>query len=273
MRWVIGDIHGMLRPLATLIDAICDADDSPQFHFVGDYVNRGPDSRGVIELLLSLPSAKFCRGNHDDIFNQVINNEHYADNATHGDRIAAFRWFLKYGLDRTLMSYDIGADEMLRVARDATPEALDNLVETVPPAHRAFIRNLEPVIEFDDQFITHGNWGCDDTTEEPRPSKRLAEDRSKRHRLLWGRFTTSEVLQRKAWGRRGYFGHTPVSNYTSEHGGEPCFPIVGPKIVLIDTSAALHINGRLTAFNADTQQCLQVTHKGNLLPLQETSQC
>ena len=48
---------------------------------------------------------------------------------------------------------------------------------------------------------------------------------------------------------------------------------MGPKIVLIDTSAALHINGRLTAFNADTQQCLQVTHKGKLLPLQETSQC
>src|SRR4051794_13360276 len=38
MRWVIGDIHGMLRPLAALLDEVRRDDRSPEFHFVGDYV-------------------------------------------------------------------------------------------------------------------------------------------------------------------------------------------------------------------------------------------
>ncbi len=265
MRWVIGDIHGMYKPLRTLVGAICDADHAPQFFFVGDYVNRGPNSRGVIELLLSLPNARFCRGNHDDIFDQVVNNHSYADNATRGDRVAAFQWFLKHGLDRTLMSYGIRIDDMKKVANDSSPRALQNLIKPIPEHHRRFVRNLVPVIEQEDLFVTHGKWGCEDPTEDPPLSKRLTEDPSRRHRLLWGRFMTTEVLQRKAWKRTGYFGHTPVANYTDEYGGNPGFPIVGPKIVLLDTAAALHANGRLTAFNADRQTCIQVTHDNQLL--------
>src|SRR6266700_1770784 len=106
MRWIIGDVHGMLRPLVTLVNQVRKIDPQGRLIFVGDYVNRGPDARGVIDYLLELKDADFIRGNHDDIFDLVVNGQCYAENAAHDDRIAAFQWFMKYGLDNTLLSYD-----------------------------------------------------------------------------------------------------------------------------------------------------------------------
>ena len=58
MRWVIGDIHGMVKPLEALIRAVEQHDKERQLMFVGDYVNRGPHSKEVIDLLLSLKEAR-----------------------------------------------------------------------------------------------------------------------------------------------------------------------------------------------------------------------
>ena len=62
----IGDIHGCLRALDALLDSLDLHDD--ELVFLGDYVDRGPDSRGVLERLLELsarPGTTFLRGNHD----------------------------------------------------------------------------------------------------------------------------------------------------------------------------------------------------------------
>jgi serine/threonine protein phosphatase 1 len=63
----IGDIHGCRTALETLIGAI-DPRESDQFVFLGDYINRGPDSRGVIEFLIDFATrcrCVFLRGNHE----------------------------------------------------------------------------------------------------------------------------------------------------------------------------------------------------------------
>ena len=78
MRWVIGDIHGMIRPLEALLRAIRQHDDAAELLFVGDFVNRGPESKAVVELLMSLDNAKCVRGNHDDVFDQVMSGQSYA---------------------------------------------------------------------------------------------------------------------------------------------------------------------------------------------------
>src|SRR3977135_3935619 len=104
MRWIIGDVHGMLRPLEPLVNEIFRRDEKPTLYFVGDYVNRGPDSRGVIDLLLSLPNAKFIRGNHDEVLDHVLHGIGYADNPTR-DRFFLFQWFLEHGLLQTIRSY------------------------------------------------------------------------------------------------------------------------------------------------------------------------
>ena len=72
MRWIIGDVHGMLKPLEAIVNEIHRTDPRAWLYFVGDYVNRGPESRGVVDLLLTLQNAKFIRGNHDDLLDQIL---------------------------------------------------------------------------------------------------------------------------------------------------------------------------------------------------------
>ena len=276
MRWIIGDIHGMLRPLRTLIEAVRNKDTDPRFIFAGDYVNRGSDAKGVIELLLSLKNAFFIRGNHDDIFDQVLHNVCYAENATRGDRLAAFVWFMKYGLDSTLFSYGIDVSFLYKAVDDPTSEKLQRIVEWVPQNHRDFIRNLLPAYEDDDLFVVHGKWDPDEMTTKPGITARLEADPGLRHRLLWGRFTEDEINRTKAWGRTGFFGHTPVSNYNASYrtpGGllrgnvdrPNMIPVTGKAIVLLDTAAALGEDGRLTAYCPDTKSYLQTDHFGALV--------
>jgi len=278
MRWVIGDIHGMLRPLQTLLEAVRARDPAPRLIFAGDYVNRGPDARSVIDLLLSLPNAAFIRGNHDDIFDEILHGEYYADNATRGDRTAAFSWFMKYGMDRTFLSYGADFGYLQRLAVNPTIDGLDRLAAWVPASHRQFIRNLPPAYEEEDFFVVHGKWDPDEPDRKPGVSERLADHPHYRHRLLWGRFTDEEVDRPKAWERTGIFGHTPVSNYRAAHRplamaqmtqgndgarrGPLMVPVMGERMVLLDTAAALGTDGRLTAYCVDDETHLQADHFG-----------
>jgi serine/threonine protein phosphatase 1 len=282
MRWIIGDIHGMLRSLRTLLDAVREQDPSPRLIFAGDYVNRGPDARGVIDLLLTLPNAFFIRGNHDDVFDEILHGEYYADNATRGDRAAAFTWFMKYGVDQTFLSYGADFNYLQRLAACPTPDGLDRLAAWVPTTHRQFIRNLPASYEEDDFFVVHGKWDIDESDHAPSIAERLADRPHYRHRLLWGRYTEEELYTPKSWGRTGYFGHTPVSNYLAAH-REPALahagrsghgavrssplmvPVVGTQMVLLDTAAALGTDGRLTAYCVDDGSHVQADHYGRLV--------
>lgn len=112
MRWIIGDIHGMLRPLEALVSAIHRADPQATLLFAGDFVNRGPDSRRVVDLLLSLENARFIRGNHDDVFDQILHGSSYCENGSRHDPLTAFRWFMQHGMRETFISYGVSPAEM-----------------------------------------------------------------------------------------------------------------------------------------------------------------
>src|SRR5687768_11052256 len=118
MHWIIGDIHGMFRPLETILRPIPRLDPDAHLIFVGDYVNRGLDSRKVIELLLTLKNATFLRGNHDDIFDEILHSQSYCENDSQGNPLAAFQWFMQHGLDATLMSYGVDLFELDQLARN-----------------------------------------------------------------------------------------------------------------------------------------------------------
>src|SRR5689334_15224570 len=161
MRWVIGDIHGMLRPLEALLELVRAADPAAELFFVGDFVNRGPDSRGVIDLLLTLPNARFVRGNHDDVFDVILHGRCYDPHPNAQDPVVAFSWFIQHGLWETLSSYGVDDLDIERAARRPSPESVRALFEPVPAAHRAFIRNLPPVADADDFFVIHARWDPD----------------------------------------------------------------------------------------------------------------
>src|SRR5437660_1771074 len=120
MRWLIGDVHGMVRPLETILRRIESVDSESVLYFVGDYVNRGRHTRQVIDLLLDLDNARFIRGNHDDVVDQILHGAAYAENDSRGDRFAAFQWFLEHGLYETLQSYGAEAEQVARVISHRT---------------------------------------------------------------------------------------------------------------------------------------------------------
>jgi len=263
MRWIIGDIHGMLRPLEAVLAAVRTADPQPQLYFAGDYVNRGPDSRKVIDLLLSLENARFIRGNHDDIFDQILSGMSYTCGRGDEERLMAFESFMRFGLDKTFLSYGEDWAILDYLLRHSRIERLDQIIERVPEAHRKFFRELPLVIEEDDLFIAHAFWDPTETTEAPRLAERLKNDEKLQYRVLWGRFDAEQIIGPKAWARTGYFGHTPTSAYDESIRRAPR-PIAGPRMVLLDTGA-FDRAGRLTAFCPDAGTFLQADHFGTLI--------
>ena len=263
MRWVIGDIHGMRVPLAALLDAVRRLDGAARFYFVGDYVNRGSESRQVVELLLSMPDAKFVRGNHDDVFDQVLHGEAYTGERSESHRLAAFQWFMQHGLDQTFMSYGVDALDLEQLMRRPSVAGLERLVKSVPPAHREFFRDLPPVIEEPDVFIVHAKWDPDSPSDAI--AARAGSSEKTRYIVLWGRFTMAEIERKKRWKQRGFFGHTPVFNYAGDD-DDGYLPVVRDDIVLLDTGAALSATGRMTAVCVETSEYVQVDRNGVVVP-------
>lgn len=103
--FAVGDVHGMSHLLADMIDEIGqqiadDGLDDAVVVFLGDYIDRGPDSRGAIDLLLRAPEALgvetvFLKGNHEAFALRLLEKP-YEDS----------RW-LDWGGDATIESYGI----------------------------------------------------------------------------------------------------------------------------------------------------------------------
>ncbi|HNY13287.1 MAG TPA: metallophosphoesterase, partial [Candidatus Wallbacteria bacterium] len=85
MKWIIGDIHGMFDPLKKLITYLTALEKRPdtgsadyrieKLIFVGDYIDRGPSAKEVVDYLISLKHEKiFLCGNHEDMMINFINN-------------------------------------------------------------------------------------------------------------------------------------------------------------------------------------------------------
>lgn len=125
----IGDIHGYLAPLVALIQAISPRPED-KIVLLGDYVDHGPDSKGVINKLILLSSR--CRliailGNHEEMMLQAphVNPDMWLNN----------------GGFATLESYDIADD-----------------LEGLPDRHRNFLEALLPYHETATHFFVHANY-------------------------------------------------------------------------------------------------------------------
>lgn len=75
--FAIGDIHGDLEALHTLLDRLPELTSDDRLVFVGDYIDRGPDSKGVVDFLMNLHETCpaeliFLRGNHEDGWLRVL---------------------------------------------------------------------------------------------------------------------------------------------------------------------------------------------------------
>lgn len=263
MRWILGDIHGMLKPLEVTLDAIARQDAQAKLYFAGDFVNRGPESKRVVDLLLTLKNALFVRGNHDDTFDLCLSGKSYTVVQQTTGIVDTFVHFLKYGLDQTLMSYGIDLAQIEHVQRKPSNEAIKELLAPVPASHREFFRNLPVIQDEEEFFVAHAKWDPQEESGEPSFLLQLARSLKLRHELIWGRFTAEEIDRTKIWTRTGFFGHTPVTTYRR---GQDLMPVVGKKVVLLDTAAAVNMDGRLTAWCFEENRCIQVHRDGDIVP-------
>jgi hypothetical protein len=245
--------------LRGLIGAISRRDPKAHIIFLGDYINRGPDSRKVVDLLLSLPHATFLRGNHDDVFDLLLHGDCYICHPGARDAVAAFAWFMQHGLAETLISYGADPAELEQAMQQPTPEKVQKFVKPVPASHRRFFKSLKAVYETQDFFAAHGYWDPDAPDESPGLAARIDGDPTLRYRLLWGRFNDAQVRQPKRWHRIGFFGHTPVHNYPA---GAELTPVFGPNIILLDTASALSSTGMLSALCVETGKIIQADRAG-----------
>lgn len=215
--YALSDIHGRNDLLRRLLDDIeRDArgigGDRRLLVFLGDYIDRGADSAGAVETLVSgLPDGferVFLMGNHEDILLEFL---------AHGRNID--HWFSN-GAETTLASY--GIDVHSRAWLVPRPEeARTEFAGVLPPTHLDFYRGLGLSHQEGGYFFAHAG---------VRPGVPLeAQDR---HDLLWirGEFLRSD----EDFGKLVVHGHTP--------GDEP---VVRGNRICIDTRAWQ--SGRLTA--------------------------
>lgn len=216
--YAVGDIHGECALLEQLLDRILEdaatagAGQAATIIFLGDYIDRGPDSRGVLERLSGRPPAgvewRFLRGNHEQALLDFLT-----------DPEAASAW-LRFGGVETLASYGL-----LAPPGTLDPKRLEALAsqleERLPPRHLDFLRRCEMMAVVGDYAFVHA--GVDPA---------LPLDQQRPEDLLWMR---EGFIDRPVRG-----GHVIVHGHTVVE-----TPLVEGNRIAIDTGA--YATGRLTA--------------------------
>ena len=215
LTYAVGDIHGRADLLDAMITRIGEnaGETTPRVVFLGDYVDRGDQSRQVLERLAALPEEtgweiRFLRGNHE-----VMLGEFLAD-----PKAAAPRWFRNGGLE-TLLSYEVGGVSPGSTG-DAVVEVRDRLAEKLNPL-AVWLDELLPSYHAGSIFFAHA--GADPTRPVEYQSERT---------LYWGMPTSLETPRTDGiWVVHGH--------YISDE------PQLLPSRIAIDTGA--YYSGRLTA--------------------------
>ncbi|OQX66258.1 MAG: metallophosphatase [Desulfococcus sp. 4484_242] len=171
--FIVGDIHGCLHMLKRLLDKIPWRPGRDRLVFVGDCIDRGPDSKAVVDCILGLmqmdPSVICLLGNHEAM----------------------------------LMDYLAGVNQGLYLANQGMTTLKTYMAEKphseealIPPDHMAFYRSLPPFMELTGYYVVHAGF---------RPGIEIAfqsvED------MIWIR--EPFIFSDYDFGKKVIFGHTP----------------------------------------------------------------
>ena len=194
--YAIGDVHGRLDLLQALVaDILTDIIAAqpaarPLLILLGDYIDRGDESAGVIGFLAALKAhpaleVRALKGNHEQAILTFMEDPRLGP-----------RW-TGYGGDTTLASYGVRTPDAEADA-DAWAQARASLAEALPPSHLEFLQALELMIEVGDYLFVHAGI---------RP--RVALDAQTEHDVLWIREDFLEASSH--CGKVVVHGHTPAA--------------------------------------------------------------
>ncbi len=188
--YAIGDIHGCLRELQSLLEII-DNDlalypiDHHKLIFLGDYVDRGPAAQEVLELLIALNNSDrdtvILKGNHEDWLTGFLKDPELTGTG-----------YMRWGGIQTLASYGVEAEPGISftdIARRAR--------KAIPRTHWVFMRGLPLSYTQDDYLFVHAGI---------RPGVAMASQME--HDLMWIR---DDFLCHSApFEKVVVHGHTPI---------------------------------------------------------------
>jgi serine/threonine protein phosphatase 1 len=203
--FAIGDIHGCLQKLVALLARIPLDKDADTLVFLGDYINRGPDSRQVLDTLVEVKASYghvvFLMGNHEQALLEY---------AATGD-VETLPMLRAMGVEATLASYSAS----MRQLRD---------LACFPPAHRDFLYSLQFSYRVGKYFFTHA-----DMDEEKLILAKSGPDALAAQRAVEAGLLASRRLGQENVSSDGYtvvFGHLPFET-----------PLVMADRIGIDTGA------------------------------------
>ncbi len=222
--YAIGDIHGRLDLLTRLLamveeDAVAHPKKLKKLIFLGDYIDRGVDSKGVVQRLTEPFGAGltpvFLRGNHDDRLIRFLD----------GELDVAMAW-LELGGAATLASY--GVNPFSGGKNDRFRHLHAELSKVFPAEHRAFLDKTEFSVSFGDYYFVHAG---------VKPGVLLEDQRPEDQMWIRGEFLNHP----KGMGKMIVHGHTIADA-----------PDVRPNRIGLDTGA--FATGRLTCLVMDGEE-------------------
>ena len=231
MRWIIPDIHGYLRTFQYLVEKQLQPGSDDTLYLLGDYIDRGPDSKGVIDYIQRIQHeicAVYClKGNHEDLCIKAYE----ADQK---------RLFLGKKHQEQKDWEAVGGKTTLESFGVAHPHEL-------PAEYIEWMRKCLPYIELEKFILVHA--GMNFSIENP------FEDTVS---MLWTR--RFKVDYAKTKGKKIIHGHIPVDysfmHHVIENGDNYDFIALDNGVFVTDQSGM----GNLTAFNPDTGQLLAQTN-------------
>lgn len=255
-RLVVGDIHGNLTALTSALDQAAYRSEHDRLYFVGDYIDRQPHSREVVDFILELPHTVCIRGNHDQFL-----VDHFDQSGP--EKPIEPRWFQNGGLE-TLESYGI------EVYEDADGQYYTT--GDIPDRHLEFFHSLLPYhITPDGIPVVHGGM---DLFLKRQPDEFYWWDRTMWRTAVKLEYIHSGTRTEFGKGREdenlelpfeladsypcfdGYpkifIGHTNLLAFPNQ---EVCFPQKRLNTWNLDTGAAY--SGPLTIMDMDTEEYWQ----------------
>jgi len=233
--YAIGDIHGCYEELIALVNKLIEKEglnpEKDEIVFMGDYIDRGPDSKKVVEVLIEwhkkYPHWTFLYGNHEDIFRDFL---------TGGKVYGGQNWFSNGGKS-TWESY--GGHFGKEV--DGKFEAPKN--PDFPKEHLDFLlENTVYLYETEKYVFVHGGLV---------PEAPIKESLKYPNTMIWARYGFIESDW--DWGKKIIFGHTP--DFKGKY-GKKMEPIVMKNKIGIDTACCPPASNKLTAIKLPEEKLI-----------------
>ncbi|HRW62378.1 MAG TPA: metallophosphoesterase family protein [Bacteroidales bacterium] len=227
MRYCIGDIHGCIKTLEKLVRVIYTLDKNPKLYFAGDYIDRGPDSKAVLDFLMDAMQSglavQLVRGNHEDfLIKAYLKKQAVLDSD----------WIYNGG-EQTIKSFN----------PDASINS--NVCKYIPENYFGFLHALPFYIELEDYWVAHA--GFNFNIQNPLTDKEY---------MLWTR--EENYNAEKCRYKKIIHGHTPglIAEIKQKTLSSP--------VINVDTGCVYAKRtglGILTAFNLDTQEFISVKNQ------------